>query len=237
MVGDTRGIVKRFDSRATGAVWRMQRYNENQGIFRPFGGRGFDMDLRDPMTIVLLTAGFLLLGRLAMMLVIGGGSLSRYFQGQGVALRYLRDKDFEAKVNAILTPPPPEPVKPNPDPILILSLLQREGRLVDFLMEDISGASNEQIGAGVREIHRGSQKALQEHVALVPVIDKEEMQSVEVKPGFDPSAIRLTGNVTGQPPFRGTLQHRGWRVKEVKLQRPPEGQDAFVVQPAEVELP
>lgn len=196
------------------------------------------MDLKDPMTIFLLTAGFLLLGRLAMMLVIGGGSLGRYFQGQGIALRYLRDKGFEAKVNDWLKPPPPpEPPRPSPEPILVLALLQREGRLIDFLMEDISGASNEQIGAGVREIQRNCQKALQEHVILEPVIDKEEQQTVEVKPGFDPSAVRLTGNVTGQPPFRGTLQHRGWRVKEVKLQPPPEGQDAFVIQPAEVELP
>ena len=53
----------------------------------------------------------------------------------------------------------------------------------------------------------------------------------------DPSAIRLTGNVTGQPPFKGTLQHHGWRVKQIKLAKPPEGQDEFVVQPAEVELP
>jgi hypothetical protein len=60
---------------------------------------------------------------------------------------------------------------------------------------------------------------------------------VEVPPGFDPSAIRLTGNVTGQPPFRGTLQHHGWRVKDYTLQPAPQGQDEFVIQPAEVELP
>ena len=60
---------------------------------------------------------------------------------------------------------------------------------------------------------------------------------MKVPAGFDPSAIRLTGNVTGQPPFQGTLQHHGWRVKEIKLAPPPEGQDQFIVQPAEVELP
>jgi hypothetical protein len=54
--------------------------------------------------------------------------------------------------------------------------------------------------------------------------------------GFDPSAIRLTGNVTGAPPFKGTLEHHGWRVTKIKVQKPPEGQDAFVVAPAEVEL-
>ena len=89
----------------------------------------------------------------------------------------------------------------------------------------------------MRDIHRNCQKALKEHVTLEPVIaGKQEGETVEVPKGFDPSAIRLTGNVTGEPPFKGALQHHGWRVKEVKLQRPPEGQDAFVIQVAEVEL-
>src|SRR5688572_28787850 len=125
------------------------------------------LNLQDPLTVMLLTAGVLVLGRLALMLVIGGGSLGRYFQGQSVALRYLRDKEFEAKVNDLLKPPPPpEPPKPSPEPILVLTLLQREGRLLDFLLEDIEAASNEQIGAGVREIQRNCQKALKEHIVL-----------------------------------------------------------------------
>ena len=61
--------------------------------------------------------------------------------------------------------------------------------------------------------------------------------TVEVPAGFDPSAIRLTGNVSGRPPFRGTLKHHGWRVKDYKLPAAPEGQDELVVMPAEVEIP
>ena len=95
---------------------------------------------------------------------------------------------------------------------------------------------NDQIGAAVRDIHRSCQKALKEHLVLVPVLDKAEGDAVDVAAGFDPSAIRLTGNVAGQPPFRGALRHHGWRVKELKLAKPPEGQDQFVVQPAEVEV-
>jgi hypothetical protein len=68
-------------------------------------------------------------------------------------------------------------------------------------------------------------------------MSQAEGDDVTVPAGFDPSAIRLTGNVTGQPPFNGKLQHRGWRVKELKLAAPPEGQDEFVLMPAEVELP
>src|SRR5262245_16439478 len=35
-------------------------------------------------------------------------------------------------------PEPPKPAKPSGAPLRMLALLQREGRLLDFLMEDIS---------------------------------------------------------------------------------------------------
>ncbi len=119
----------------------------------------------------------------------------------------------------------------------MLTLLQREGRLLDFLLEDVAAATDDQIGAGVRELHRKAQGVLKDHLTLEPVLPGNEDDTVEVPPGFDPSAIRLTGNVTGTPPFKGRLVHRGWRVKDFKLPAPPEGVDEFVVAPAEVELP
>jgi hypothetical protein len=131
----------------------------------------------------------------------------------------------------------PEPPKPSGAPLRLLALLQREGRLLDFLMEDVQAYDDAQIGAGVRQIHADCRKALQEHLVLEPVLPEGEGAQVTVPAGFDPAAVRLTGNVTGQPPFRGTLRHPGWRVKAVKLAAPPAGQDEFVVQPAEVELP
>jgi len=69
------------------------------------------------------------------------------------------------------------------------------------------------------------------------VMAQPESSQVEVQSGFDPSAIQVVGNVTGEPPFRGTLIHAGWRVREIKVPTPPEGQDEFVLQPAEVDLP
>ena len=134
-------------------------------------------------------------------------------------------------------PEPPKPAKRSAEPLRLLALLQREGRVLDFFLEDIGGASDEQVGAGVRELHRKAQAVLKEHLTLEPVLPQAEGETVEVKPGFDPSAVRLTGNVTGQPPFRGTLQHHGWRVKDYNLPAPPEGQDPFVIAPAEVDLP
>ena len=119
----------------------------------------------------------------------------------------------------------------------MLTLLQREGRLLDFFLEDISGASDQQVGEPCAELHRKAASVLKERLVMEPILPGEEGQSVEVKPGFDPSAIRLTGNVTGQPPFRGRLIHHGWRVREFRLPTPPEGIDEFVVAQAEVELP
>jgi hypothetical protein len=194
----------------------------------------------NPLVASALTLLAVVIIWVAYMLASGGGSLGRYAQSRRLAGRWLRDPDFAAKVDALSQPPkppkPPEPPKPNPDPIRFLTLLQRDGRLIDFLLEDVTAASDGDLGAGVREIHRLCQKALSEHLVLEPVLPQEENTPVEVPVGFDPSAIRLTGAVTGAPPFRGTLKHRGWRVKEIRLGPLAEGQDHFVVQPAEVEV-
>ena len=166
-----------------------------------------------------------------------GGDFASARRADEIGQRYLKDAKFKDAVDkALIPPPPPPPPKPSPEPLLLLALMQREGRLIDFLLEDVSGADNETLGAGVRTIHQSCQKVLKEHLDMEPVIRGEEKSTVEVPVGFDPSAIRLTGNVTGQPPFKGTLEHHGWRVTKIKLNKPAEGQDAFVVAPAEVEL-
>ncbi|MBI2807778.1 MAG: DUF2760 domain-containing protein [Planctomycetes bacterium] len=166
-----------------------------------------------------------------------GGDFARARKASDIAQRYLADDKFQEAVNKALTPPPPPPPpKPSPEPLLLLTLMQREGRLIDFLLENVDGADNDTLGAGVRTIHQACQKVLKEHLDMEPVLKGEEKSIVDVPVGFDPSAIRLTGNVTGAPPFKGTLEHHGWRVTKIKVQKPPEGQDAFVVAPAEVEL-
>ena len=133
-------------------------------------------------------------------------------------------------------PPPPAPPKPSGEPLRLLTLLQAEARLLDFLMEDVSGAADAQLGAAVRDIHRKAQAALAQHLTLGPVLTGAEGDRVTVPAGFDPSAVRVVGNVTGQPPFSGELQHPGWKVTAVKLPPAPAGQDLFVVQPAEVQV-
>ncbi len=194
----------------------------------------------EPYQIVLLTVAALVAAKLVVLLIITKGNLTHYGLTCKAAIRMLSDPATAERIRPLLEPPAPEAAKParlSPEPLRLLALLQREGRLLDFLLEDISAATDEQVGAGVRELHRQAQGVIKEHLVLEPVLAKNEGETVEVPARFDPSAIRLTGNVTGQPPFRGTLQHHGWRVKNYTLPAPPEGQDLFVLAPAEVELP
>jgi len=118
----------------------------------------------------------------------------------------------------------------------LLGILQREGRFVDFLEEDVSSFSDEEIGAAARVVHDGCKKALEEHVTVEPIRSDEEGEKVTLEEGFDASAIRLTGNVVGDPPFTGTLQHKGWRATGVTLPKIAEDHDVKVIAPAEVEL-
>jgi hypothetical protein len=117
----------------------------------------------------------------------------------------------------------------------LLSIFQRDGRLVDFLSEDLNGFSDSEIGAAARTVHEGCRKALDAYVALEPVFREPEGALITVPAGFDPSSVRLTGNVVGQPPFQGSLRHHGWRVARVTL--PQAGPaDRAIIAPAEVEL-
>ncbi|MFN0248612.1 MAG: DUF2760 domain-containing protein [Kofleriaceae bacterium] len=120
--------------------------------------------------------------------------------------------------------------------LALLALLQREGRLVDFLREPLDGFSDSDIGAAARDVHRGCKKVLEQHLAMEAVMPGEEEAKVSVPKGFDPAEIRLIGEAKGEPPFKGTLRHHGWRVTETKLPALTEGVDRAVIAPAEVEL-
>ncbi len=134
-------------------------------------------------------------------------------------------------------PAPVAPAAPDPRGALqLLAVLQREGRLVDFIEEDLAGFPDASIGAAARTVHAGCKRAIEEYFRLEPVFREPEGARVTVAPGFDPSAIRLTGNVVGAPPFQGALRHHGWRAREVRLPSAKDGGDPTLVAPAEVEL-
>ena len=140
-------------------------------------------------------------------------------------------------------PPPPPKAKPEaaqPPPITpalqLLALLQREGRLVDFLQQDIAEFGDSDVAAAARVVHDGCRKALRDHLELAPVRSEQEGAPVTLAAGFSPTEIKLTGEVRGSAPYKGVLRHRGWRAKQLKLPTAMQGHDASVLAPAEVEL-
>ena len=152
-----------------------------------------------------------------------------------VGLKALAAK--EAKLSAPKTPAPAPPSdRVHSSGLFVLSALQREGRLIDFLQQDVAGFSDEEVGAAARVVHAGCTKVLKQYFEIEPAISGAEGSAMTVPKGFDAQRIRLTGNVTGQPPFKGTVKHHGWFAKEIRLPSIPESLDPKVIAPAEVEL-
>lgn len=136
-------------------------------------------------------------------------------------------------------PPAPIPqpqLAPETAALQLLGLLQREARFIDFVQEDVQAYGDAEIGAAARVVHEGCRKVLREHFTFEPVRAEAEGSRLTLQPGFDAAAVRVTGHVVGQPPFTGTLGHRGWRATETRLPKLGQGHDASVLAQAEVEL-
>jgi hypothetical protein len=131
--------------------------------------------------------------------------------------------------------PPPPVVRASDGALQMIAILQRDSRLVDFLMEDISGYADDQIGAAVRELHDQCRDSLARYVKLEPVIDGVEGTYAKA-PSKDPNLVKFVGNVPAKPPEGGTLRHKGWRAANVDLPTLGAKQDAAVVAPAEIEI-
>ena len=161
-----------------------------------------------------------------------------------LAWRILISAEFATEVNEGLsqlalararTEAPPERV--HASGLMLLAAFQREGRLVDFLQQDAAGYSDEEIGAAARVVHTGCMKALRQFFDLAPATPGTEGTPMTVPSGFDAERIRLTGNVSGKPPFKGTLKHHGWVATNVRMPSISDALDPRVIAPAEVELP
>jgi hypothetical protein len=157
--------------------------------------------------------------------------LNRFLFALKAFWRILTDPEVMGRVEPVLDRAPTGP------DLRVLAVLQRDGRLIDFLQEDLDAYTDAQIGAAVRDIHRGCRKALQDYLTITPILDGAEDAPVNVPADFDPAAIRLIGNVSGPPPFRGVLKHHGWQVRSVQLPAIPAARgDSSVLSPAEVEI-
>jgi hypothetical protein len=118
----------------------------------------------------------------------------------------------------------------------LLALLQREGRFVDFLEQDVAGFGDADIGAAARVVHDGCRKALRAHATLVPIRSEEEGARLRLAQDFPFEEVKLTGNVQGKGPYDGVLRHRGWRAENLTLPELVGGRDPSILAAAEVEL-
>ncbi len=187
-----------------------------------------------------------------------------FFERLSLAFRVLGDADLATRVRdasaggleaapapALEAPKPADKVvekvvevdkiversNPTEGALQLLSILQRDGRLVDFVNEDLAGAADADVGAAARIVHAGCKKALASYFTLEPVKKEAEGAVVTVDKGFDAAQIRLAGNVKGEPPFKGTLTHAGWKAVDVRMPERTGAVDGRIVAPAEVELP
>ena len=131
--------------------------------------------------------------------------------------------------------PVPVAARPTDGALQMLGILQRDSRLIDFLMEDIAAYSDDQVGAAVREMHNQCRESLRRYVTLQPVIDGVEGTFAKA-PAGDPNAVKFVGNVPATPPSGGTLRHKGWRAAKVDLPALAGKQDANIIAPAEIEV-
>jgi hypothetical protein len=182
---------------------------------------------------------------------------SRLSLAFGTFFKTVGDAEFAARVRddqvGPVAAPPPAPPAPAPAPVptpppvqlrvatpdaalQLLTLLQREARLIDFAHENLAAYADADIGAAARVVHEGCARVLKEHFTIAPVRTEAEGARVTLDEGFDAASVRLTGNVVGKAPFKGTLSHRGWRATDVRLPQLAKEHDATVIAPAEVEL-
>jgi Domain of unknown function (DUF2760) len=121
----------------------------------------------------------------------------------------------------VVAPPPPAPPENRADAevVAFIGLLQEKGRFVDFLMDDVSLYDDSRVGAAARVVHYGCRDVLSEHFKVTPISTADEGSQITVPEGYAADEYRLMGKITGNPPFKGVLLHKGWKTESVKLPR------------------
>ncbi|NLF18516.1 MAG: DUF2760 domain-containing protein [Lentisphaerae bacterium] len=165
----------------------------------------------------------------------------------------LRSPELAARWAAFLSAPaaPAAPAVPTPSAATVVSepssasadaavftlvLLQREGRLVDFLQEPLEGFSDAQVGAAARQIQADCRRVLQKVFGVEPLRQEAEGSEVTIPAGFDARHVRLSGSAHVEPPCTGILRHRGWRATRADLPQRHPGLDPRLICPAEVDV-
>jgi len=124
----------------------------------------------------------------------------------------------------------------NVNGLQLLSLLQKSGRFVDFLKQDVTGFSNKEVGEAARVVHEGCAQVFSKYFEITPVSEEEEGSQITLEQGFDPAFFCLSGNIQNNAPYRGELVHPGWQVTSAQLPTLTQTDSLHVICPAEIEL-
>ncbi len=184
-----------------------------------------------PENFVLVSAGVFALFGLTFWLLLRASFVKLIQKTKGAGIQKPTGVDGEKR--------PVKKDKPSKDRRMFLHLIsvfQREGRLIDFFAEDLSLYEDAQIGAAVRSIHENCKKTVEKYISPKPVIDKDEGDPITINPDFDPDSIKLTGNVTGDPPFKGIVRHKGWQASKPDIPTLSGSKESKIIAPAEVEI-
>ncbi len=149
-----------------------------------------------------------------------------------------REAPAPAAAPVAAQPPPPAANQAEAEVVAFVSLLQEKGRLVDFLMEDVTPYDDKQVGAAARVVHQGCREVLNDSFKITPISQAEEGSRITVPAAYAADEYRLLGKISGDPPFTGTLLHKGWKTESVKLPRILKSDEKHLpsIAPAQVEL-
>lgn len=192
-------------------------------------------------SLVLLVAGTLIPGAEPFGFELHIAALVAAIALLPLVIWIVREPGERASLPAASAPPPPaaSPTTACDDQVVVLlALLQERGRLIDFLMDDITAYGDDQVGAAARVVHEGCREVLGENFTVVPMREEAEGSEVTVPVGYAADEYRLVGTINGQAPFTGRLVHRGWRTTRVKMPRLAKtaGDRLPAIAPAEVQL-
>jgi hypothetical protein len=113
-------------------------------------------------------------------------------------------------------PKPPEKQQETKDSsLLLLSLMQREARLIDFLMEDITEYSNEQVGAAIRDVHKKASGILKRCYDPIALVAQEGEVDLEV--AYNAEVWDVSGKIPQAGSFKAEVIHSGWMAQKLEL--------------------
>ncbi|MBF0236158.1 MAG: DUF2760 domain-containing protein [SAR324 cluster bacterium] len=174
--------------------------------------------------------------------IMFSGKFASMVYAQAMLLKQEKNTLSEEEVNAEEPTQKIESSVPTPqketlvDGIQLLSLLQKSGRLVDFLNQDITAFPDQDVAGAARVVHQGCKAVIEDYFKIVPLLTEREGSTFKVTAGYNPFEIQISGNTGKVAPFQGEVVHHGWKVETCNLPKITDARARMILAPAEVEI-